>query len=272
MFGIITPPGNSERDAAFVELVSKLNDWTIPNDALDRAHEGAKASLAEVKALTEYEDGKVSRLLTIIAFLSAVVGAVFTRFVVDFPWPGFDAPKTSSLSALIVGAYIAFFVYVLLVTTSVLVILKAVKPQFNVPKTWTGSSRPGLPPSMLFYARILDVNAPTWGDAFIKLATDKGDNLKAYYTKCYIAESYLVAGKVAEKLRLLSPGVGMLRAAMWVLLLFFALFGANVMFVRSPSAAVGQHLSQPAASQPVSVPIPAAPQPTSGPAQNKQQR
>ncbi|WLB09475.1 hypothetical protein QIH87_47370 [Bradyrhizobium elkanii] len=155
-------------------------------------------------------------MLTIIAFLSAVVGAVFTRFVTDFPWPGFDAPKTNSLSALTFAAYVAFLAYVLLVTVSVLIILKAVKPQFNVPKTWTGSSSQGLPPSMLFYARILDVTAPTWGDAFIKLATDKGNDLKAYYAKCYIAESYLVAGKVAEKLRLLSPGVGMLRAAMWV--------------------------------------------------------
>jgi hypothetical protein len=272
MFGIITPPSNSERDAAFVELVSKLNDWTIPSDALDRTHEGAKASLAEVKALTEYEDGKVSRLLTIVAFLSAVVGAVFTRFVTDFPWPGFDAPKTNGLSAFTLAAYVAFLAYVLLVTASVLVILKAVKPQFNVPKTWTGSSRQGLPPSVLFYARILDVTAPTWGDAFIKLATDKGDNLKAYYAKCYIAESYLVAGKVAEKLRLLSPGVGMLRAAMWVLLLFFSLFGANVMFVRFPNAEIGQHLSQPATSPPVSSPIPSGLQPTSGPAQNKQQR
>jgi hypothetical protein len=268
MFRIIPPPNSTERDAAFVELLSKLNDWTIPSDALDRTHEGAKASLAEVKALTEYEDGKVSRLLTIIAFLSAVVGAVFTRFVTDFPWPGFDAPKTTSVSALTLATYIAFLAYVLLVTASVLIILKAVKPQFNVPKTWTGSSRQGLPPSMLFYARILDVTAPTWGDAFIKLATDKGDNLKAYYAKCYIAESYLVAGKVAEKLRLLSPGVGMLRIAMWVLLLFFTLFGANVMFVRSPNAVV----AQPAASPSVPAPIPSGLQPTTGPAPNKQQR
>src|SRR4051812_13339301 len=116
MFRIVTPPNSTERDAAFVELVRKLDDWTIPRESLDRTHEGAKASLAEVKALTEYEDGKVSRLLTIVAFLSAVVGAVFTRFVTDFPWPGFDAPKTNSLSALTLATYIAFLAYVLLVT------------------------------------------------------------------------------------------------------------------------------------------------------------
>lgn len=266
MFGKGTPPSSTDRDAAFVELVRKLNGWTVPAEALDRTHEGAKASLAEVKALTEYEDGKVSRLLTIIAFLSAVVGAVFTRFATDYPWPGFDAPRHDCLSMLTIAAYFAFFAYVLLVTGSVLIILGAVKPQFNVPKTWEGSSREGLPPSMLFYARILDVTAPTWGDAFIKLGVDKGDDLKAYYTKCYIAEAYLIAGKVADKLRLLSPGVGALQAAMWVLLIFFSLFGANVLLVKSPNTVGAQHVSTPAAPPPVpTAPVTPATQPPAKP-------
>lgn len=252
MFGKGTPPSRAEREAAFIELVRKLEGWTIPAEALDRTHDGAKASLAEVKALTEYEDGKVSRLLTIIAFLSAVVGAVFTRFATDYPWPGFEAPRHDNLSALTIAAYFAFFAYVLLVTGSVLIILGAVKPQFNVPKTWERSSRQGLPPSMLFYARILDVTAPTWGEAFIKLGVDKGDDIKAYYAKCYIAEAYLIAGKVADKLRLLSPGVGALQAAMWVLLVFFTLFGANVLLVKSPNAASAPHVST--AASPPSVP------------------
>lgn len=59
---------------------------------------------------------------------------------------------------------------------------------------------------MLFYARIVDVTAPSWEEAFVKLGTGNGDDLKAYYAKCYIAETYLVAGKVADKLRVLSPG------------------------------------------------------------------
>ncbi|OSI72290.1 hypothetical protein BSZ21_07350 [Bradyrhizobium canariense] len=235
-----TPPSAADWDAAFDELVRKLQAWKIPSTALERVHDGAKASLSEVKALTEYEDGKISRLLTIIAFLSAVVGAVFTRFATDYPWPGFRAPATNVLSALTIAAYLAFFAYVLVVTASVLFILGAVKPRFKVPKSWSNSAREGLPPSMLFYERILDVTAPNWGEAFIKLGTDKGDDLKAYYARCYIAESYLVAGKVAEKLRLLSPGVDALRVAMGILLLFFVLFGANVMLVNSPHAVSGR--------------------------------
>lgn len=245
MIGKGTPPSAVERDAAFGDLVRKLEEWKIPPGALDRIHDGAKASLTEVKALTEYEDGKISRLLTIIAFLSAVVGAVFTRFATDYPWPGLWMPATNCLSVLTIATYLAFFAYVLLVTASVLVILGAVKPQFNLPKSWTNSAREGLPSSMLFYARIVDVTAPSWGEAFVKLGTGNGDDLKAYYAKCYIAETYLVAGKVADKLRVLSPGVGALRAAMGILLLFFLLFGANVIFVRSPQVVGGQRASTP---------------------------
>jgi hypothetical protein len=165
MFG----KGKRPSDTGFGELLVKLNGWSIPPDALDRVHEGAKASLAEVKALTEYEDGKASRLLTIAAFLSAAVAAVFSRFATDYPWPGFGAFDTDRLSALTMATYAAFFAYVLLVTVSVLIILSAVKPRFNVPKTWTAGSKADRPPSMLFYKGILDVTAPTWGEAFIGL-------------------------------------------------------------------------------------------------------
>lgn len=244
MFGISKPPS----DTGFKELLVKLDGWSIPTKALDRVHDGAKASLAEVKALTEYEDGKASRLLTIIAFLSALVGAVFTRFATDYPWPGFGAIDTDRLSALTMAAYVAFFAYILLVTVSVLIILSAVRPRFNIPKSWTAGSKADRPPSMLFYKGILDVTAPTWGEAFIGLGTNEGEGLKAYYAKCYIAESYLVAEKVADKLRLLSPGVATLQAAMWVLVVFFSLSGANVILVKTSNAAGAARPSAPVTS------------------------
>jgi hypothetical protein len=246
MFGKGKRPG----DTGFKELIAKLNAWPLPSEALDRVHEGAKSSLAEVKALTEYEDGKASRLLTIVAFLSAVVGAVFTRFATEYSWPSPETFETDRLSALIMGAYIAFFTYVLLVTASVLIILSAVKPRFNIPKAWTGSTT-DRPTSTLFYKGILDVTAPTWGETFISLGTNKGEDLKAYYAKCYIAESYLVAEKVADKLRLLRPGVGLLQAAMWVLLLFFSLYGASVILVKPSSAAVTATVCAPPLAAPV---------------------
>jgi hypothetical protein len=75
----IKPPSKNDREVAFGALIERLKGWEIPEEAMDRVHDAARASLNEVKALTEYEDGKVSRLLTVVAFLSAVVAAVFTR-------------------------------------------------------------------------------------------------------------------------------------------------------------------------------------------------
>lgn len=83
---------------------------------------------------------------------------------------------------------------------------------------------------MLFYKGILDVTAGQWADAFVQQTDAKGKRLKAYYAKCYIGEAYLVAEKVADKLRIAAPGVGALRWAMGILLVFFFLFALTAQF------------------------------------------
>lgn len=210
-------------------LIEELEKWKIPKDALDRVHDAARKSLDEVKGLTEYEDGKASRLLTVITFLSAVVAAVFTRFASDYSWPKFSAWDWQWL--LPTATYILFLIYVILVTWAVWSILGAIRPTFNMPKTWTDGGRTGRPTSMVFYKGILDDSAVTWGRSFVKLTGPDGDDLKAYYAKNYILEAYLVAEKVAEKLAALEPGIKALRGALLTLLIFFVLFGATVLFV-----------------------------------------
>src|ERR1700751_2002198 len=65
-----------------VETLSKLN----PTDGeLDAGLEQARASLDEVKGLTDYQDGKATRLLTIITFLSALSGVLFGRLADSYP-------------------------------------------------------------------------------------------------------------------------------------------------------------------------------------------
>lgn len=88
-----------------------------------------------------------------------------------------------------------------------------------------------MPTSMLFYRGILDVSAAQWAEAFVQQTEGKGKKLKAYYAKCYIGEAYLVAEKVADKLRVAAPGVEALRWAMAILLAFFLLFAATAQFV-----------------------------------------
>ena len=84
-------------------------------------------------------------------------------------------PISESTGCFPLATYTAFFVYVVVVTASVLRLLGAIKPTFNIPATWKGAGRSGLPSSMLFYAGILDVPAPRWGEAFEQL-TGKDKN------------------------------------------------------------------------------------------------
>lgn len=220
-----------ERSSQFKELLVALDKWDIPDEAVDTVHDVARASLNEVKALTEYEDGKVSRLLTIVAFLSAVIGATFTRFASDYRWPGVGTYSPDCTWWLPFSTYLAFFLYVTLVTAAVVVLLGAVKPTFNLPASWKGPGKTGLPTSMVFYRGILDVSAAQWAEAFVQQTDGKGKRLKASYAKCYIGEAYLVAEKVADKLRVAAPGIGALRWAMVILLAFFLLFAATAQFV-----------------------------------------
>lgn len=181
------PPGKDASDDDFRQLVARLEAWSIPPDAVDRVHDAARASLSEVKALTEYQDGKASRLLTVVAFLSALVAAVFTRFAGDFGWP--VGPVRASAEYLLPAAtYAAFLAYVMIVTIAVLIVIHAIRPTLNVPETWKGAGRPGRPRSMLFFGKILDVKAPTWGQAFEEMAGKDGHELKEFYAKNYITD------------------------------------------------------------------------------------
>lgn len=227
-----------QRRAEFKALVERLEKWVIPATAVTVVQDSARASLNEVKALTEYEDGKVSRLLTVVAFLSAVVAAVFTRFASEYSFPGIDQGLPLHYWLFPGLTYLAFGVYVILVTWSVLTILNAIRPKFNVPDSWRGSSTGQLPGSMVFYQRILDVDARTWGEVFERLGTGNGNDLKTYYAKCYVAEAYLVAEKVADKLKALQPGIDNLCNAMRILVAFFLLYGATVVSVPAPQSTV----------------------------------
>src|SRR3984885_5352250 len=144
------------RNSQFAELLEVLAKWQIPDDAVDTVHDVARASLNEVKGLTEYEDGKVSRLLTVVAFLSAVVGAAFTRFAGDYAWPGISAYSCGVSWWLPFGTYVSFFAYVILVTAPVLGLLGANRPTVNLPATWKRNGKMGRPASMLFYKASLD--------------------------------------------------------------------------------------------------------------------
>lgn len=220
--------GRRTSDDEFLNLVRRLDGWQVPPEAVDRVHDLGRASLNEVKALTEYEDGKVSRLLTVIAFLSAVVAAVFARFAGDYLLPPLLHPAWTAAWILPMATYAAFLGYVLLVTFAVWSVIGAIRPKFVVPETWKNASGKGGPTSMIFYKGILDTNPVEWGRTFEDQTEKKADKLKSTYAKHYIAESYLVAQKVAEKLESLKPGIAALRGALVLLMVFLGAYGATI--------------------------------------------
>jgi hypothetical protein len=179
----------------------------------------ARASLDEVKGLTEYEDAKVGRLLTIVAFLTALSGAVFARFSSTYGLPRWAQITNDSTYFWPTLTYALFGAYSVIVAISAFVIFGAIKPTFNEPGQWRARSA-GPPKSMNFYARILDANPEVWGQTFVDLTGNgsKGpDKLRARYAKDYIFEAYLVAEKVADKLQKVEPAVKWLQRSMLVL-------------------------------------------------------
>lgn len=220
--------GQRTPDSDFGNLLQRLAAWQIPAASIDRVHDLARVSLNEVKGLTEYEDGKVSRLLTVIAFLSAVVAAVFARFAGDYSVPPMSKPACTAAWILPAATYVTFLIYVLLVTFSVWRVIGAIRPKFVVPATWKHPAGQGGPTSMIFYKGILDTNAVEWGRTFEDQAAEDASSLKATYTKNYIAESYLVARKVADKLDTLRVGIVTLRTALLFLFLFVVCYGATI--------------------------------------------
>ena len=221
----------AQRSSEFAELREELSAWQIPPSALDNVHDAARASLNEVKALMEYEDEKISRLLTIITFLSALVGAAYTRFAGDYVWPALSTLSGTAKWWLPFSTYVAFFLYIVLVTGAVIALMSAIRPRLDLPGSWSGGAKPGAPTSMLFYKGILAVSAHQWARTFVQQADHEGKALKASYAKCYIGEAYLVAEKVADKLRSASKGGAALSAAMVLLLVFFILFALTTLYV-----------------------------------------
>src|SRR6476659_8452783 len=75
-------PLGARDPAALVEL---LGEWKIPEGREQAVHDMALAGLNQVKSSTEYDDARA--LLTIVAFLTALAGAVFNRFASSYELP-----------------------------------------------------------------------------------------------------------------------------------------------------------------------------------------
>ncbi len=216
-----------------------------PGDDLDQAVQLAQASLSEVKAQTEYQDQKATRLLTVATFLLALAGALFTRLYDAFPIPLVKSLPIWEM-VLIGTTYLGFGLFLMLSIFGAMVTYHATRTRFKYARDGQAVSGTGVPRSRLFYQGIIGVRPSAWSEAFVDDASGTPklrEDLQQHYLRDLVGETYLVACKTADKLRYLDPAQRLLSAALKVLIIWFALL------------AVLACLSVPKASEPTSMKI-----------------
>ncbi|WP_343609769.1 hypothetical protein [Novosphingobium sp.] len=206
---------------------------------IDDAINLAKNSLAEVKALTEYQDGKASRLLTVTSFIGALGGVLFNAFIANYP-----VERMNILSSwgyfLISSTYLSFFLFGLFALSGALVTFHATRTRFKYPKMQMLAG--GVPRSFLFYDGIISVPPKDWAESFIQTPPSGAvvQDLRMAYLKNYVSETYLVAAKTADKLRFLEPAQRLLAWSFSALLAFVILFafsGVSITPIKAPNSA-----------------------------------
>lgn len=221
------PAASVTTSTVLTDINAVTDAWTEIGDGddLDDALDLAKASLAEAKAQTEYQDQKATRLLTVTTFLTALAGAFFGSFSADYPLRTlrFDGPGTSWL---IIATYVVFFLFLISAILGALISFHATRTRFKYPRNATVSSQDGPTRSFLFFREMIGVTPAGWANSFVegqgKDAKIKAD-LKLAYLKNYICEAYLVAAKTADKLRYLEPAQVFLGWALRFLLIYVLL-------------------------------------------------
>jgi hypothetical protein len=220
-------PLSAKDSAALVEL---LDEWKIPEGREQAVHDMALAGLKQVKASTEYDDARA--LLTIVAFLTALAGAVFNRFSSTYELPQWRE-MTSHWNQLCPAiTYAMFGAYAVIVAISAYVIFGAMKPPSH--SSELRGDRTPRPKVLNFHARIAGTQPQAWGQELVELANDSAtgsDSLTAHYAKHYILETYLVADQIALKLKKATPAVRWLQLSMLFLAGFILSYGATLIFL-----------------------------------------
>lgn len=147
-------------------------------------------------------------------------------------------------------AYVSFAAFVLLAVCGALVIFHATRTHFKYPKSDGLPNGNRGPSSVLFYAGIVGTKPDDWARTFLTPEVEPvswDSEIRARYVRNYIVESYLVAAKVADKLRYLQPGQNLLLWSIRALFAFVLSLACVIGFV-SPREPASKTL--PAATEP----------------------
>lgn len=194
------------------ELVDALSEFNIDEkDNSDSLQTLTARSLDSVINLTEYEDQKANRILTAIAFLSALSGVMFSTLLPKYKDGTILLIKHWNWSVWLY--YISFGLFVFSLIVGAALVIYALTPRFNNPPSWKEDKTD--PGSLLFFEKILEIRPRLWAEYFKK---NSFDDLQTKYIKGNIAESYIVSQKIREKLIPLMPGIRLLNIAVCLLI------------------------------------------------------
>lgn len=242
-----------------LEHLSAGGDTPEDKAALEALVERSRESLDEVKAQTEYQDQKSVRLLTVATFFVALSGVLINGFgknhSVRIVWGG----AIDGWQLLSVPVYLGFALFALSVVVGALVTFHATQTRFRYERET--AIKPGAPMSQIFFRGIARADPTEWARSFTQdsgNSTIPANDLTLRYAKNYILESYLVAAKVADKMRYLEAAQAILAFSLKVLLIWLPIL-AIVLII---------HPGDPKQDQPLSVEVtairslPTAPTPT----------
>ncbi|MDF0541193.1 hypothetical protein PX699_02460 [Sphingobium sp. H39-3-25] len=254
------------------EFNEAAQDWAkLKADDLDEAIKLARQSLDESKDQTEYQDQKATRLLTVTTFLTALSGALFTRFNDTYPF-GTLWDRSCWATGLLVLGYAVFGLFLLTALAGALVTFHATRTRFKYPKQESAAREAGDPNSRLFYSGVISIRPKAWASTFVGTPasgidpTPRHDIVQAYY-RDLVGETYLVAAKTADKLRYLEPAQSLLSASLKCLLLWLFLLPFIAVAV-DPKKAVHPplHVDVSASGKPIRIETVSAPLPAAVPA------
>lgn len=240
------PVGDIDKKISVKTVIEKINlelkDLHFA-DAKEAEHHlnQAKASYAEAKAATEYQDNKTGRLLTIMAFLTAAAGTVFAKAVDKFPLEPVIASSWETY--LVPLLYIAFALYFLMVVTGALISFYAMQTRFATTKE--ADVVINKMKSFFFFKQITTTEPAAWAQSFLVTPRD----LVTLSIKHYVVETYLIAFKASDKVRYLHPAQRLLQNSIkvliaWVFILVVASYTVP-MQANSQSPAKGPTLKSP---------------------------
>jgi hypothetical protein len=199
-------------------ILSQFEALTHDKEEVAAKLELLRFSLETVTHLTEYEDEKANRILTAMAFLSALAALVFVAVVEKFP-----APYLTELvhngqcvgAALLAIAYLSFGIFCIQVVLGSIFCLKAIRPRFNAPAQWNRTPQGRAPASFLFFQKILEAGPQDWASSCV---TQTAADMKREYLKNCILETFLISEKIQKKLRPLQTGINQFYFSVFTLL------------------------------------------------------